>query len=74
MNMRPSFTEIVDGWMLISGTDDLDDRIERAAKFIKENGPLWPDEKSTIGLMIECSIARHMFPRGDSEFDREYEE
>jgi len=58
MNMRDGFRDIVDGWMLISGIDDLTDRIERAAEWTKLNGPLQPDEEATIKLMIEAQIVR----------------
>lgn len=71
MNLRPGFEEITSGWMLISGTDDLDDRIERLAAWTKENGPLLPDEEATVKFMIECQIARHMYPRGDSDGEDE---
>lgn len=63
MQLRPAFEEIVSGWMLITGLDDLTDRIERAAEWTKLNGPLLPDEAATIKMMIECQIAR-----GFSEF------
>lgn len=56
--MRDGFREIVSGWTLISGTDDLTDRIERSAKWTEINGPLEADEEATIKLMIEAQIAR----------------
>jgi hypothetical protein len=67
--MRDGFREIVSGWTLHDGIDDLTDRIERAAAWTRANGPLLPDEGATIRLMIECQIARGMdefplFPRG----------
>jgi hypothetical protein len=55
--MRPEFKAIVDGWMLIDDWNDLTDRIERAAVWTKEHGPLHPDEEATIQLMIEVQIA-----------------
>jgi len=61
--MRDGFREIVSGWMLIDGTDDLTDRIERVAEWTEANGPLEPDEEATIALMIEAQIARELFPR-----------
>lgn len=64
MNLRPGFSDIVSGWMLISGIDDLTDRIERASKWTKANGPLLPDEEATIKLMIEAQIARGLWPEG----------
>lgn len=57
---REGFREIVSGWMLTSGTWDLTERIEMVAKWTKTNGPLLPDEKATVKLMIECQIARGM--------------
>lgn len=59
---RAGFDEIVGGWMLISGTDDLDDRIERLAKWQEQVGPLLPAEEATVKLMIQAQIARHMEP------------
>lgn len=56
--MRDGFHEIVSGWTLIDSVDDLTDRIERAADWMKTNGPLQPDEDATITLMIESQIAR----------------
>jgi len=56
--MRDEFAAIVSGWMLISGLDDLTERIETAAEWTKANGPLRPDEEATIKLMIESQIAR----------------
>jgi len=56
--MRAGFEEIVSGWALISGLDDITNRIERAAAWTKENGPLLPDEQATIELMIQSQIAR----------------
>jgi hypothetical protein len=56
--MRDGFAAIVNGWTLISGIDDLTDRIEQVAEWTKENGPLLPSEEATIRLMIECQIAR----------------
>lgn len=56
--MRDEFRDIVSGWTLISGLDDLTDRIERAAEWTKLNGPLEQDEEATVKLMIEAQIAR----------------
>lgn len=64
--MRDGFHEIVSGWTLIDSFDDLTDRIERAGEWVKANGPLLPDEASTIKLMIESQIARGI-ARGDLE-------
>lgn len=58
MNLRDGFREIVSGWMLIDGVDDLTDRIERAAEWTKVNGPLLPDEEATIKIMIEAQLVR----------------
>ena len=60
MNAREGFMAIVGGWTLISGMDDLTDRIERAAEWTAENGPLCPDEEATMVAMIEAQIARGM--------------
>jgi hypothetical protein len=56
--MRDAFREIVSGWTLISGLEDITDKIERAAEWTKANGPLEPDEEKTIELMIQAQIAR----------------
>jgi len=58
--MREGFREIVAGWTLIDGMDDITERIERAADWTKANGPLEPDEDATIGLMVKAQIARGM--------------
>lgn len=56
--VRPAFEAIVCGWTLVSGIDDVSDRIENAVEWTQANGPLQPDEEVTIKLMIECQIAR----------------
>lgn len=58
MNLRPGFSDISDGWMLIDDFDDLTDRIERLAEWKVANGPLTEDEEKTVVFMIECQIAR----------------
>ncbi len=69
--MRPGFQEITSGWILYSGTEDLDARIERLGKWAADNGPLEPDEQATVGLMIQCQVARHMDPSGGDDSDDE---
>jgi hypothetical protein len=72
--MRDGFAEIVNGWTLIGGMDDLTDRIERAAEWTKANGPLLPSEEATIRMMIQCQIERGMFGEdmpGDAAGDEE---
>lgn len=64
MNLRDGFADIVSGWMLVDDFADLTERIERAAEWMKENGPLNEDEDGTIKLMIEAQIARGI-RRGD---------
>jgi hypothetical protein len=67
--MREGFSDIVHGWMLYSGIEDLTERIERAAEWTKENGPLQPDEEATIKLIIESQIARGGFDgMGDGDY------
>lgn len=66
MNLRAGFSNISSGWMLISGVDDLTDRIEQLAEWAKANAPLNPDEELTVKFMIECQIAR-MGHFGDSD-------
>jgi hypothetical protein len=55
--MRDGFREITSGWTLVSGFDEITDRIEQAAEWTKANGPLEPDEEATIKIMIESQIA-----------------
>lgn len=74
VNMREGLHEIVSGWTLYSGIEDLTDRIERAAEWTKLNGPLQPDEAATIKMMIECQIARVLFPRGEPMHDEDEDE
>ena len=69
--MRAEFDEITSGWTLISGMDDLTERIERAADWTKTNGSLEPDEQARIGPMIESQIARGMFPECHITMDDE---
>lgn len=57
---------------LISGMDDLTERIEQAAEWTKLNGPLQPDEEARIGLMIKAQIQRGMFPE-NREREEEFE-
>lgn len=56
--MREEFRNIVTGWTLISGIEDITDKIEQVAKWAETNSPLEPDEEATVKLMIECQIAR----------------
>jgi len=58
--MRDGFRAITDGWMLISGIDDLTDRIERSAEWTKANGPLEADEQAMVEIMIKAQIAGGM--------------
>jgi hypothetical protein len=71
--VRTEFDEITSGWTLISGMDDLTDRIERAAEWTKANGPLQADEEARIELMIQAQIARGMFPESQNRDDQENE-
>jgi hypothetical protein len=56
--VRDGFIEIVGGWTLVDGLDDLTDRIERTAEWTMTNGPLQPDEEATLRTMICSQIAR----------------
>lgn len=44
--------------MLVSGFEAITQRIEEVGEWAKLNGPLLPDEKKTVELMIQCQIAR----------------
>ncbi len=65
MNIRNGFKEIIEGWMFIDDSNDLDYRIEEAAKWIKENGPLLPDEEATIKMMINVQFERGLLELGE---------
>jgi hypothetical protein len=65
-DLRDGFRNIVSGWTLVDDLDDLTDRIERAAEWTRDNGPLRPDEAATVKLMIEAQIAKGI-RRGDFE-------
>jgi hypothetical protein len=67
-DLRDGFRGIVTGWMLVDDFDDLTDRIERVAKWTKENGPLQSDEEATVKLMIETQIAKGI-RRSDFELE-----
>jgi hypothetical protein len=69
--MRDDFNAIVSGWALHSGIGDLTERIEEAAQWTKDNGPLQPDEEATIKLMIEAQIARGGFDGLGDDYERE---
>lgn len=56
--MRDGFRAITSGWMMISGIEDLTERIERAAEWSKLHGPLEPDERATIDVMVEAQFVR----------------
>jgi hypothetical protein len=55
--MRDGFRDIVSGWTLVPEFHAVTDRIERAAAWTKENGPLEPDEAATVDVMIRCQVA-----------------
>lgn len=61
-DLRLSFREITDGWMLVHDHDALTERIERAAAWTEENGPLKPDEEALIKFMIACQLAGFGLP------------
>lgn len=62
--MRQGFKDIVEGWALYSGMENLTERIDLASDWTTQNGPLKPDEQATIELMIQCQIARGMEEHG----------
>jgi hypothetical protein len=55
---RDSFRAIVSGWTLSDSFYDITDRIERAAEWVKTNGPLEPDEAAIIKEMIAAQFYR----------------
>jgi hypothetical protein len=65
-DLRDGFRNIVAGWTLVDDFDALTDRIERAAEWTKENGPLTDDEANVFKLMIETQLAKGI-RRGDFE-------
>ncbi|HZP61591.1 MAG TPA: hypothetical protein VFB27_14800 [Opitutaceae bacterium] len=64
--MRDGFLAIVRGWSFIDDVDALGDRIDQVGEWMKENGPLTPDEELTLQLMIRTQIAQGI-KRGDFE-------
>jgi len=57
-DLRDGFRDITAGWTVIDDFDELTDRIERAAEWTEQNGPLTDDETATVRMMIEAQIAR----------------
>lgn len=55
---RDGFHAIASGWTLVSGFEALTERIEQLAEWTKLNGPLLPEEESTVAMMIQCQLAR----------------
>lgn len=57
MNLRRGFHAITAGWRMVDDWKALTARIDRVARWMEGNGPLWPDEQLTIEAMIDCQIA-----------------
>lgn len=58
VRLREGFAEISSGWMLISGMEDITDRIERLGKWILANGgtaSINTAEHATLTMMISKS-------------------
>jgi len=64
--MRDGFRETISGWTLIHDVEALGDRIQEAADWEVENGPLEDDERATVRLMIETQVVWGI-RRGDFE-------
>jgi hypothetical protein len=64
--MRDEFRDIISGWMLVEDVEAIGERIEAAAQWDRVNGPLQPDERATVGLMIKTQVAWGI-RRGDFE-------
>lgn len=58
MDLRPGFSEITDGWMLVDDNDALFDRLRDILRFIDIQGELSTDELSTADLMLKSWSAR----------------
>lgn len=54
MNLRDGFRAITDGWRRVDDCVALAERIRRVALWNAANGPLWPDEETTLELMVDC--------------------
>lgn len=67
--MRQGFLDISSGWTLISGMEDLTNRIEALAKWTIDNEPLEPDEEATVKIMIEAQIARGGFSCEETDYE-----
>lgn len=64
--MRDEFREIISGWTLVEDVEAIGERIEDAARWERSNGPLQPDERATVQLMIKTQVAWGI-RRGDFE-------
>ena len=64
--MRDGFGETVSGWTLIHDVEALGERIEEAARWERDNGPLEADERATVQLMIQTQVVWGI-RRGDFE-------
>lgn len=77
VEMRDGFSEIVSGWMLVDDLGELDNRIQRAVRWLSDNRPPLPDEAKTIEFMIESGIARALVARGlrlDAGWDKDIDD
>lgn len=64
--MRDGFRDTISGWTLIHDVEALGERIQQAADWETENGPLEEDERATVQLMIQTQVVWGI-RRGDFE-------
>lgn len=60
-DFRPEFAEIVTGWTLHDDFADITDRIERLARFCRDNGGIAASteyERTTVALLIQVQCER----------------
>src|SRR5689334_3889531 len=54
--MRDGFRDAISGWTLIDDVDAIGEKIEAAAAFAKQHGPLEPDEQRAVSMMVEAQV------------------
>ncbi len=58
---RHEFREIIAGWTLVGGVDDLAERIDRVAAWSTINGPLLADENRVLERLTTALAARRKY-------------
>lgn len=68
MDLRPGFSDITSGWMLIDDDEALLDRLRQILRFIDVQGELSPDEAATADLMLKSWATRTSGSQAIGEF------